>query len=176
MRNLRFGGDKLDCKLQETGYYTFVIEDVSLNNIGDYQLYFDIIKARDVYPNYGGDTGYLTVDIIGEYFQGGAIVTLEQAGYEPIYGGYVSINDEGTTLTTRFDLQGKPRGSYQVKVKNPDNSFYVADDIFTIEEGKDQKIWIDILGREAIGQGFNLLILLTMGIKAILILKTLLSS
>ena len=45
------GKDKLDWTLKETGFYTFVIEDAGLTDIGNYQLYFDIIKVRDVYPN-----------------------------------------------------------------------------------------------------------------------------
>jgi uncharacterized repeat protein (TIGR01451 family) len=101
-------------------------------------------------PNNGGNTGWLTVQIIGDHFQDGAVVKLTMTEQSDIVGVSTFI-DAGHLITT-FDLTGKGLGVWNVVVENPDNSSATFVGGFMIEEGFAQ-LWADIVGREQIRVG-----------------------
>lgn len=106
-----------------------------------------------VSPSRGGDTGTVTVRITGNGFMEGASAKLRRAGNLDIVGTQVALSEDGTTVTATFDLTGKARGLWAVVVTNPDGSTNTLPGAFTIEEGRNPQLWVDIIGRGAIRAG-----------------------
>jgi hypothetical protein len=113
-----------------------------------------------VVPARGGDTGSISVKIIGHGFHAGARARLTRGGHT-VLGGSPSLDDSGTMLTTRFDLIGQERGAWSVVVENLDGTFTVLPDGFTVEAGRSAEAWVDVVGPGAIrvGQESTLLVL-----------------
>lgn len=109
--------------------------------------------TRLVRPDRGGDTGAVTVRIIGGQFEEGAAVFLRHAGQTEIVGSPVSVEGGGFTIVATFDLVGKAQGRWDVVVDNPTGADIVLPEAFTIEEGRTAQVWVDIIGRDVIRVG-----------------------
>jgi len=98
----------------------------------------------------GGNTGLVTVEIKGAWLDPNSTVSLVRSGFEDIIAQNVSGDPNCTTLTTTFDLTDKEPGQYNLTVTNPDGQSTAAPSPFTIEEGREPELWVEIIGRERI--------------------------
>jgi len=98
----------------------------------------------------GGNTGLVTVEIRGGWLDPNTTVALVSSGFEDIIAQSVSGDPECTTLTATFDLTDKEPGEYNLTVTNPDGQSTTAPSPFTVEEGREPELWVEIIGREKI--------------------------
>ncbi len=104
-------------------------------------------------PARGGNTGTTSVLIAGSGFAPGATVKLQRAGRPDISGGFVRVNDDGTGLTTVFDLTGAAAGAWDILITNPDGVFVRRPGGFTVEPGREPQLWADVVGLNRIRSG-----------------------
>jgi hypothetical protein len=104
------------------------------------------VSPLNISPSVGGDTGLVSVRILGDGFIEGTTVRLVRDGESDIIGNLVKVDASGRTLATTFDLTGKTRGAWDVVVTNPDGTSFLLSNGFTIEEGRAPQVWVDILG------------------------------
>jgi len=107
----------------------------------------------NISPKKGGDTGMVTVSVVGTGFSNGAALKLTRTGQPDIAGQSVNVTAGGTVLKARFDLTGKATGSWNVVIVNSDSTSATLADGFTIETGAKPQIWVSLLGRSAIRTG-----------------------
>jgi len=112
------------------------------------------LSVSGIFPNRGGDIGSVSVVIYGNSFAQGATAKLVMGG-TVIPGDPTQITELGTAATTTFDLQGKPRGVYDVVITNPSGSSASLQAGFTVEEGRAPQVWVDIIGRDVIRVGLE---------------------
>jgi hypothetical protein len=101
----------------------------------------------------GGNTGFVTVEIKGGWLGANATVSLVRSGYADIVAQYVYGSSDGTALTATFDLTDKEPGEWNLVVTNPDGQSATAPSPFTIEEGGEPELWVEVVGREKIRVG-----------------------
>ena len=101
----------------------------------------------------GGNTGLVTVEIKGAWLDPNASVSLVRQDYNDIIAQNVYGNPSATTLTATFDLTDKETGEWNLVVTNPDGQSATAPGPFTIEEGGEPELWVEIIGREKIRVG-----------------------
>jgi hypothetical protein len=104
-----------------------------------------------VVPNSGGNTGSVTVVIRGGVFQPGTAVQLRRAGQPDIVGTSVSVSQDGFMVVATFDLTEKAKGPWDVVMINPDGNSITLPGRFTVEAGRSPELWVEIVGRPAIG-------------------------
>lgn len=98
-------------------------------------------------PSVGGDSGLVTVKVIGEGIQPGATVALRRAGQPDIVGTVLSISDDGSQIDATFNLLSQPRGGgYEIVVSNPSGATSTIANAFTIEPGRGSRVWTDVTG------------------------------
>ena len=107
----------------------------------------DYLSISKITPETGGDTGSVTMTIHGCQFQEGATVRLTRTDQPDIEADPVTVSDGGESISATLNLRGKELGIWNVVVTNPDDSSVVQKNAFTIEEGQEPKIWVDIIGR-----------------------------
>jgi uncharacterized repeat protein (TIGR01451 family) len=112
-----------------------------------------VITVSSISPEKGGDNGFVMVRIIGSGFTQGAGVRLTRDGQPDISANPVAVSSNGLTITAVFDLAGKTRGVWNVVVDNPDGKSGSLFSGFTIVEGRESKIWVDVLGRDTVRPG-----------------------
>jgi hypothetical protein len=110
-------------------------------------------KKIQIRPQAGGDTGTVTVTIIGEGFGDGATVKLARAGEADIVGAPVMVGEDGTIITATFDLTGKTQGPWDVVVTNPNSNTQTLTGVFTIEPGHEPHAFVDLVGLNLIRPG-----------------------
>jgi len=103
-----------------------------------------------ILPNAGGDSGPVTVVLVGANFQSGATVRFRREGQPDIVADAIAISDDGQTLTATFNLAGLAQGIWDVVVTNPDETSATLSAGFTIEPSTGAKVWVDIVGRTII--------------------------
>jgi hypothetical protein len=108
-------------------------------------------STLQIQPNHGGNTGTVTVNVIGSGIQGGATVKLTGLGND-ILGSSVTIVN-GSNFTATFDLSGAPSGARSLVVTNPDGTTAALANGFTVEEGGASDIHVDIIGLDKIRIG-----------------------
>jgi len=101
----------------------------------------------------GGNVGLVTVKIKGGWLDPNATVSLVHSGFEDIIAQNISGDPDGTTLTATFDLTEKEPGQYNLIVINPDGQLAAAPGPFTIEQGGEPELWMEIVGREQMRLG-----------------------
>lgn len=102
-------------------------------------------------PREGGNAGQVTVTVFGQNFAEGTTVKLVREGQE-IAGINTSVATS-SRLTSTFDLVGKPAGLWDLAVSLPDDSQLICEDCFTVEEGGEAKLWVEIIGSDRIRVG-----------------------
>lgn len=95
-------------------------------------------------PNYGGNTGFVTVEITGSGFADSAVVKLSREGQEDIVA-FVTSYIDSTNLTALLVLHDKEIGVYDFIITNPDGHWGIFHDGFSIEVGQ-TSIWVDLVG------------------------------
>ena len=86
-------------------------------------------------PESGGNTGPVTITVIGSNFSQGATAKLSRAGYADIAATSVGVNAGGLWLNASFDLTGKALGAWTLTVTNSLGDSISAADAFTIQPG-----------------------------------------
>jgi hypothetical protein len=101
-------------------------------------------------PNFGGNTGFVTVTISGDRFQEGAEVKLARSDSVEIVADSLStaMLDSSAIIAT-LDLRDAELGLWNVVVTNPDGRLGSFPDGFTTEAGC-QNLWVDIIGRKQV--------------------------
>lgn len=107
-------------------------------------------KGLEMRPTSGGDTGNVTVKITGFDFRDGAVVSLVNSGQPDIVGTRANVGENGSLITTTFDLRGAARGPWNVVVSQPGRPDQQLPQAFTVEEGRPPQLWVGILGRDVI--------------------------
>lgn len=96
-------------------------------------------------PEVGGNTGTITVTVVGSGFVSGAAVAL-QCPSGNVVGSNPAINPGGTRLTAVFNLNGINPGKCSVIVTDPNSSAATLQNAFTVEQGGSPMLWVDIIG------------------------------
>ncbi|MFL6209710.1 MAG: LamG-like jellyroll fold domain-containing protein [Pyrinomonadaceae bacterium] len=106
-----------------------------------------------VEPNRGGDTGSITTTIFGQGILPGATVKLVRTGQPDIPGGQATVTTDGFSVTTVFDLTGKPQGGYDVIVTNPDGTSRLLANGFAVEPATPVQLFGKVIARAVIRIG-----------------------
>ena len=109
------------------------------------------LGVQFVQPTKGGNAGVVTMQVVGNGFQSGAVLKLTGLGAD-ILGTNTSVPN-ASVLTTTFDLHGASPGVRNVVVTNPDNTSISLPAAFTVEQGGAPQLWVDIIGRDKIRIG-----------------------
>jgi RHS repeat-associated protein len=113
--------------------------------------YLPVINS--ISPEKGGNNGFVTIELNGGWLDTNATVALLRSGYEDIAAQNVYGSIKGTALMAAFNLIGKEPGEWSLVVTNPDGRNATAPGSFTIEEGGESELWIEIVGRDKIRVG-----------------------
>jgi hypothetical protein len=97
-------------------------------------------------PKKGGNTGAVTVNISGRQFAEGCAVKLMK-GISEITGSDITFISP-IEITASFDLRNQEQGLWDIVLINSDGATETFSQIFTVEEGKEVKLWADIIGRD----------------------------
>jgi hypothetical protein len=95
-------------------------------------------------PSIGGNTGTVTMSILGAGFHSGATVRLEGATTVPavtVVVGYL-----GSTIGATFDLTSAPVGAYAVVITNPGGSTTSMPNAFLVQQGGAPSLSLSIVG------------------------------
>ena len=90
------------------------------------------MSVNSVSPNWGYNTGVLSVSVAGSNFLGGASVSLKQSGQSDITASGVVVSSASNILCS-FDLTGKTTGVWDVVVTNIDGTSGTLTGGFTIK-------------------------------------------
>jgi len=96
--------------------------------------------------NRGGNSGEVSVAILGKVFRPGVTVKLKTTNQPDIAGTSLAVINSAK-MTATFDLRGAAPGSRDVVVTAPDGSTATLRDGFTIEQGGAPQPWGQIIGR-----------------------------
>jgi sugar lactone lactonase YvrE len=111
----------------------------------------DNTQAIAVVPNHGGNSGSVTVQVIGGNFQPGALLKL--TGIGPDIVGSPATASNPSAVAGMFDLRGATTGVRNIVVLNPDNSISTLPAAFTVEQGGASQVWVEIVGKNLIRFG-----------------------
>jgi hypothetical protein len=98
-------------------------------------------------PSHGGNNGSVTVTIVGAGFHSGLHAKLQIAEGADIVSEFVTVDNDGRTISAVFDLHGAPLGARDLEVTNSEGSRIIVPGAFTIESGRAPEIHVDVLGR-----------------------------
>ena len=107
--------------------------------------------SSSIIPSRGGNAGQVSVTIFGSNFVDGTSAKLVCDSQEIIGENTVILSSH--RLSTTFNLVGAPPGPCDLVVTLPDNSQFLCEDCFTVEEGGEAKLWVGIVGRDQIRPG-----------------------
>lgn len=135
-------------------YYVLVRGYAEPSNNTPLSLLADVLpfEITDVVTDRGGDSRYVTTNILGAQFQPGAIVKLVRPGiaeYNPVR--YQVI--DSTKITAIFDLTDAPHGLYDVKVINPDGRVAIVPYRYLVERAIEQDVTIGLGGPSILAPG-----------------------
>ena len=101
-------------------------------------------------PAKGGNTGEVSVQILGNGFAPQARAQLQRAGASDIDASSQSVSADGTAINATFDLAGAALGEWNVVVTNPGASSATLTNGFLIEGGKPSTIQVEVIGRDTL--------------------------
>jgi hypothetical protein len=110
------------------------------------------LRVTGIVPNRGGNTGSVLAIIQGEGLATGASVKLVRSGEAEIVGA-PGTDDGGVAAATGFDLTARSLGLWDLMVTNPDGTSATLPQAFTIEEGREPQLWVDVVGPSVIRIG-----------------------
>ena len=121
-------------------------------DIGAYESGFEPGELA-LYPDQGSDAGIVTITVFGSDFSDDHSVALTRENESDIIGRVISTSGNGTEMEVRFDLSGQPQESWNLVVTNPEGLSLTLEDAFTVIEGEEPEVWIDIQGADRITGG-----------------------
>jgi hypothetical protein len=114
------------------------------------QAYIAAIAAApaisSILPANGGNSGPVTVTVLGSGFANGDSVRLSRAGQPDIPGTGVAVAADALSLNAIFDLTGAATGLWDVVVVGPDAQTATLPDGFTIEAVRAPQLRVDVVG------------------------------
>jgi hypothetical protein len=105
-----------------------------------------LLGISRIEPSHGGNGGAVTAVLTGVGFQSGATAKFTRSGQPDIIGAQVTIDAGGDSLAATFDLTGRSEGVWDVIVTNPDASFAVLPQGFTIGPEVAPQLRVNVLG------------------------------
>ena len=136
------------------GTYYILVQPYSGNSSGTLTAELVPFSISDVVTDRGGDSRYVTVDILGAQFDEDAIVKFVRPGiaeYEPI--NYEVI--DSSKIRAIFDFSNAPHGLYDVKVINPDGETAIIPYRYLIEQAIAPDVTIGLGGNRVLAPGDN---------------------
>lgn len=107
-------------------------------------------RLTRIIPERGGNSGQVTATLIGSGFVAGSSVKLKCTGQPDLVGDQVKLGAQGRTLSAVFNLKNAPPSVCNVVVTNPNADFVVLSQGFTIEQGGQPQVWVDVVGQKII--------------------------
>ena len=104
-----------------------------------------------IQPNTGGNSGSVTLSILGSGFQPSATATLNCPSQSILTTTTVTSTLSFTTAT--FDLTNTRPALCSISVINPDGSSATNNNAFTVVQGGESQVWVDIVGSNLIRIG-----------------------
>lgn len=144
------------------GVYSVALTISNVCNSDTVKKSINIVGLKSIYTNHGGSKGSVTVDIRGAGFVAGMKLFLHRNGEQDIYGDTLTIRDVGLINTT-FNLAGKAKGLWDVIAAFPDGKSDTLHNTFTVEDGTEPKLWVNINGPGILRIGFNQIYTVTYG-------------
>lgn len=130
-----------------------------------YLAFVNTTSVPTILPDHGGNTGSVTVRIIGgdgSSFADGTKVRLAHANLPDIAALNTSITNT-MYLTATFDLTGAPPGTRDVIVDVPGEGSRLMPFSFKIDSGGRGQLWADYLGRHTIRRGVDQNVIISYG-------------
>ncbi|MCM5529433.1 PKD domain-containing protein [Parasegetibacter sp. NRK P23] len=140
-------------KYAEGGNYTVKLVVENFCNRDTVEQIVNALTLQSIYPNRGGNTGSVTVSILGGGFANPGSITITN-GSAQYQGKDVSIRKGGNELVTTFELINAPQGSYDLTVEQQGSSYTLANAI-TIEPLATPDFNITIAGRNSARVGIK---------------------
>jgi PKD repeat protein len=109
------------------------------------------LSLQSMYPTKGGNTGSVTVTILGGGFTDQAAVLLKKNNRE-IRGSNTFTSENGKIVYSTFNLREEEVGLYDLVVST-DNASNLLRSAFEIEPGKESDLMVNVSGRDAIRVG-----------------------
>jgi len=110
-------------------------------------------NITSIAPDKGGNTGVVTVEIIGGWLDPNAAVSLVRGDQPDITALIVNGELDKTRLTVVFDLESQQPGLGYIVVTNPNGQTATSPVPFVIGQGGEPELWLDIIGKEKIRTG-----------------------
>jgi parallel beta-helix repeat protein len=129
---------------------------IALDNIDRYPRVSEPVPgALGVSPDYGGNTGNVTVRVTGSSFSQGMVVRLVRAGAVNVTGFQTTVTNS-TQLTTTFNLAGlEPDTTWDLIVIYANGTELRLEYAFRILLGGEPIIYADIVGRHQLRIGHS---------------------
>lgn len=140
-------------KYREGGNYTVKLVVENFCNKDTVEQVVNALTLQSVYPNKGGNTGSVTVSILGGGFANPGSITITK-GSAQYQGKDVLIRKEGNELVTTFELQNAPQGAYDLTIQQQNNSYTLANAI-VIEQLAKPEFKVAITGRNSARVGIK---------------------
>jgi len=102
-------------------------------------------------PDNAGNAGWITISIDGARFTDDTTVALDNGGGTVIQGDPIPIN--GMEMLAIFDLTGAPVGAYDVVLSDPAEGDATMDDGFTVTEGGQADVRVNVTEPAYLGEG-----------------------
>jgi 6-phosphogluconolactonase (cycloisomerase 2 family) len=109
------------------------------------------LSVQYVQPTQGGNSGSVTIEIVGNGFQNGATVMLTGTG-PSISASYTNVGNS-SSLAATFNLTGVPVGARNIVIRNPDTTSITLPNAFTVQQGGAPQLWAQLTGRDKIRIG-----------------------
>ncbi|MCD6597222.1 MAG: PKD domain-containing protein, partial [Bacteroidales bacterium] len=105
-----------------------------------------IYGVSGVSPQTGGNSGEVTLTILGGGFSEDASVTLSRDGSNDLVAENVYYYERGAVRAT-FNLSGAGLGEWDITVNNPGKAPIVEEKAFTIIQATEPEPWVNLSGR-----------------------------
>jgi hypothetical protein len=109
-------------------------------------------SVEAIAANKGGNTGEVSVAILGNVFRPGVTVKLTATNQPDIAGKSLRVTNS-SKITTTLDLRGAAPGPRDVTVTSPDGLTSTLHNGSTVEQGGQPQLWGQIVGRHQIRPG-----------------------
>lgn len=146
------GNDFVDGYNTQTGtLIAAVIPEGAAQGIGGIAFTSAATQVTSFIPSHGGNSGTVTIQVVGANFQPAA--QLELAGNGSNIVGSPAPSANISILAATFNLQGAAPGARSLVLLNPDGTTITLNGTFTVDEGGTSQIWTQIVGYNLIRFG-----------------------
>lgn len=133
-------------KYAEGGNYTVKLVVENFCNRDTVEQIVNALTLQSIYPNRGGNTGSVTVSILGGGFGPTSKALLKKGSLE-VEAKHVIVSKDGKSFDALFDLYETPEGSFDLVVQSGVNTG-IMPAAFTVEQGKPHAFKIEVEGRD----------------------------